>query len=135
MNEQIAGRGQQWLDGAAMGASLLCLIHCLVLPVLIVAVPMLAAFLTLPESFHALAFAFAVPTSAVALGLGFRRHRNPLPLVVAAIGLPLLGAGAFLPISPWLEASLSTSGALLLAIGHGLNWNVATRGTGAPLAC
>lgn len=127
MERQMAARRQQWLDGAAMGASLLCLAHCLLLPVLIVAVPMLAAFLTLPESFHALAFAFAVPTSAVALGLGFRRHRHPLPLVIAALGLPLLGAGAFLPTGPVVETALSVAGALLLALGHGWSWHASTR--------
>jgi hypothetical protein len=127
MNRRSAAQRQQWLDGAAMGASLLCLVHCMVLPALVVAVPMLAAFLTLPESFHALAFAFAVPTSALALGLGYRRHRHPLPLAIAAVGLPLLGAGAFLPTGPWLEMGLSVSGALLLALGHGWNWHAGLR--------
>jgi hypothetical protein len=132
MNRPTIAQRQQWLDGAAMGASLLCLVHCLVLPVLIVAVPMLAAFLTLPESFHAIAFAVAVPTSAVALGLGFRRHRHPLPIAIAGIGLPLLGAGAFLPAGPWLEVGLSVTGALLLALGHGWNWHAGIRPARAP---
>lgn len=127
MKQGTAAARQQWLDGAAMGASLLCLIHCLVLPALIVALPMFAAMLTLPESFHALAFAFAVPSSAVALGLGFRRHRHPLPLAIALLGFPLLGAGAFLATGPRLEVVLSVAGALLLALGHGWNWRASTR--------
>ncbi|MFZ3485392.1 MerC domain-containing protein [Sphingomonas sp. 3-13AW] len=131
MDRRPAVQRQHWLDAAAMGASLLCLMHCLLLPTLLVAVPMLAAFLTLPESFHALAFAFAVPTSALALGLGYRRHRHPLPLAIAAVGLPLLGAGAFLPTGPWLEMTLSVTGALLLALGHAWNWRAGMR----PATC
>lgn len=127
MNEQTAGRRQQWLDGVAMGASLLCLVHCLVLPVVILAVPMLAALFTLPESFHALAFAFALPTSAVALLLGYRRHHQSFPLVISAVGLALLGAGAYLHGSGWVEVVLSVFGALLLATGHAWNWQFGTR--------
>ena len=45
-------QGQRLFDGIAIGASILCMIHCLVLPVLIVLLPTLAAFFMMPEDFH-----------------------------------------------------------------------------------
>ncbi len=37
----------KWFDGLAVGASVLCLIHCLALPIVIAALPALAARLDL----------------------------------------------------------------------------------------
>ncbi|MFW1406273.1 MerC domain-containing protein, partial [Vibrio parahaemolyticus] len=64
-----------------MTASVLCLIHCLVLPAILVALPVLATMLAVPESFHAVAFALALPTSVLAMTLGHRRHGLRWPLV------------------------------------------------------
>lgn len=115
-------RGQKWLDSAAIGASGLCVIHCLVLPVLIVLLPSLTAFLAVPEPFHVWAVAFAVPTSIAALLAGYRRHRRARPTRFVVPGLLLLSAGAFAALSEDWETVLTVIGAVLLAIGHALNW-------------
>lgn len=112
----------RWLDGVAVTASVLCLIHCLVLPAILVALPVLATMLTVPESFHPFAFALALPTSMLAMTLGRRRHGLRWPLVVAAIGLTLLGIGAFAIESETMERAVSSVGALLLAVAHVGNW-------------
>lgn len=117
-----ASRRQRMLDGFAVTASVLCLIHCLLLPMLLVALPVLAAMLEVPESFHAAAFIVAVPTSALALLSGYRRHRAVHPAIVAFAGLALLGTGAFAVESENLERAISSIGAVLLAIGHVWNW-------------
>lgn len=124
-------QGQRLYDGVAIGASILCLIHCLVLPLLIVLLPTLAAFLAFPESFHLWALALAVPTSVLALTTGYRRHRRILPTAVALPGLVLLALGALLAPTDAMETMLSVAGALLLALGHGLNWK-ALHKSGAP---
>ena len=83
-------QGQRLFDGIAIGASILCMIHCLVLPVLIVLLPTLAAFFMMPEDFHVWALALAVPTSVLALATGYRRHRRIRPTIIALPGLGLL---------------------------------------------
>jgi hypothetical protein len=111
-----------WFDGLAVGASVLCLIHCLALPIVIAALPALAARLDLGEGFHLAVLAFALPVSAVALGEGWRRHRGLTPLFVGAAGLVLLAAG--LAFEDWVavETGVTVAGSLLLAGAHVANW-------------
>ncbi len=118
----MRARVLSWFDGLAVGASVLCLIHCLVLPILIAALPALAARLDLGEGFHLGVLAFALPISAVALGEGWRRHRGLTPLAVGAFGLMLLAAG--LAFEDWVavETGVTVAGSLLLAGAHVANW-------------
>lgn len=118
----IPAQRQQLYDGVAIGASILCLIHCLLLPVLIILVPTLAGFLAAPEEFHIWALALAVPTSVLALLTGYRRHHWVRPAMIAFPGLILLAAGALLAPSERAETLLSVVGAVLLALGHSVNW-------------
>lgn len=120
--------GAWLLDGLSIGASLACLVHCLVLPLAILLLPTLAAFLALPEAFHLWALAFAVPTSIIAMALGYRRHRRHRPWQLGAAGLALLAAGALLMPSEMAETALTVAGALLLSFGHVLNWRAAPHG-------
>lgn len=130
-----SGRRQRWLDGFAVTASVLCLIHCLVLPAILVALPVLATMLAVPESFHAIAFALALPTSALAIASGYRRHGRRWPFVVAGIGLTLLGTGAFAIDVEVAERVFSTAGAVLLAVAHVGNWRALSHRTATRLAC
>lgn len=115
-------------DALAVTASGLCLVHCLLLPLLVIAVPALAATLLLPERFHLWALMLAVPTSLAAVASGYARHRARHPSAIVAPGLVLLAAGALLAPTPVAETALTVAGALTLAIGHAANWR-AIRGT------
>lgn len=115
-------RRQRLLDGFAVTASLLCLLHCLVLPLLLIGLPVLATMLIVPEAFHAVAFLVAVPTSAAAMASGLARHGYAAPAIGAGIGLTLLGLGAFAIDGEMVERVVSTIGAVTLAVAHILNW-------------
>lgn len=118
----VLDKRQRLLDGFAVTASLLCLIHCLLLPLLLIAIPVLATMLVVPEAFHAVAFAIAVPTSLLALGAGYARHGRPVPAMLAVVALGLLGIGAFAIDSEIAERIVTSCGAVLLAAAHLLNW-------------
>lgn len=117
-----ARRRQRLLDGFAVTASLLCLVHCLLLPIVLIALPVLATILFVPEAFHALAFAVALPTSALAMAAGHARHGRYQPAVVALVGLLLLGVGAFAINEETAERIVTSIGAVTLAAAHLLNW-------------
>ncbi len=115
-------RRQRLLDGFAVTASMLCLIHCLVLPILLIALPVLATMLIVPEEFHTIAFAIAMPTSVLAMASGHARHLRVGPAMLAGAGLILLGAGAFAVDSETVERIATSIGAVTLAVAHILNW-------------
>jgi hypothetical protein len=123
------------LDGAAIAASALCLVHCLALPLVALLLPVLAVWVRWPEAFHLWALAFAVPTSIAALALGVRRHRQAAPLLLAGAGLALLAAGAVADVPELAETLLTVPGALLLAGAHLRNWRSRAYGCAAgPVA-
>lgn len=124
------GSGHGWLDGLSVGASLLCLIHCLALPILIAALPALARTLDLPEGFHLLVLAAAIPTSAVALAGGHRRHGALVPVFTGIAGLVLMTIGALFTSRAATETALTVAGSLLLAGAHIANWRLRTRAAG-----
>lgn len=115
---------QRLFDGLAIGASLLCLIHCLALPVLIALLPALASLLPIPEGFHLAALAFAVPASAIALANGYRQHGALLPAAIAALGLCLLGWGVLGGHDIATETGITVLGSVLLAGSHAYNWRL-----------
>lgn len=118
-------RGQRWLDGFAVTASVLCLIHCLILPALLLALPVLVTMLTVPESVHPVAFALALLTSALAIASGDRHHGVRWPVFVAGPGLTLLGVGALAIEMEEVERAVSSAGAVLLALSHGAGTRLA----------
>lgn len=120
---------QRLMDGVAIGASGLCLVHCLLMPALLLALPALGAYFALPEEFHFWALLVAVPTSVLALLFGFPQHRRLLPAIFAVTGLALLiAAEAVFHDSP-LETWVTVPGSLLLAAGHILNLRFVRRAT------
>lgn len=112
----------KWFDGFAVGASALCLIHCLALPLLIAALPAIASRFDPGEAFHLGVLLFAIPTSAFALIEGWRRHRGAAPLFVGSAGLALLALG--LAFENWVavETGVTVAGSMLLAGAHIVNW-------------
>jgi hypothetical protein len=85
-----ANRLQPLADKTAITLSLLCALHCLALPLLLVVLPALSGLALADERFHLWLVLVVIPISAFALTLGCRRHRNGLVLLSGAGGLALL---------------------------------------------
>ena len=77
-------------DKAAIGLSMLCVVHCLVTPVAIVMFPALGATFLEDESFHYALLLLVLPTSLFSLGLGCRKHGHRDILFLGIFGLFLL---------------------------------------------
>jgi glucose-6-phosphate-specific signal transduction histidine kinase len=113
------------LDGMAIALSAACVIHCLLLPVLIILFPILGSTVLADESFHRLLLVLIIPSSALAFYLGCRQHGDGSVLwlgltgillitLAAAVGVAGLGAGG--------EKLLTGAGGALLASGHVINF-------------
>lgn len=116
----MAPRKSKWLDFASMGISGLCVIHCVLLPVLVAALPFLG-MISQNEAVHKILVIIAIPLSVLALWRsgGWRRTGITAPM---ATGLLMLALAAFLiELDPY-EAYLSVIGALLVAGSHAVNY-------------
>lgn len=109
------------LDFIGFSTSLLCAIHCAVLPLLISILP-LAGFQFLKNpwvefSITLLSFILA----SVALLRGFNTHKNKSPLVIVSLGFVLIFLGHLFESSR-LGILLLTIGAMAIAFAHYRNW-------------
>lgn len=77
-------------DKSAIGLSALCMIHCLLLPLLLILVPSLAVLGLDDESFHLWMVIAVVPTSFYALTLGCKQHKRYRFLSTGFTGLAFL---------------------------------------------
>lgn len=115
-------RAGNWFDGIAIGISMACMVHCLILPLIVALMPAWSRWLDVPESFHLLVLLSAVPLSTMVLWrASCRLTRGRLPFALGMAGLGLMGAGV--AIEGWsIEPAVTTVGALSLAAAHLINW-------------
>ena len=112
---------EDWLDRGALAASGLCLLHCLLLPVVLALLPALETAAGTRPWFHQLLFALIVPTSGLALVLGWLRRRIRTAFLMGASGVGLLLTGMLAGEGSG-ETIATVCGSLLLAGAHVINW-------------
>ena len=104
-----------------MGMSSFCVLHCLVTPVLLISIPVLASTIVADETFHKILLVFVLPASALALLLGCRRHKDWIVLSLGALGLTQLAVIAFVGhelLGETGETAATVVSSLVLAVSH-----------------
>jgi hypothetical protein len=80
-------------DRLAMLLSSLCVIHCLLTPILLISIPALAGVSILnDETFHQILLFFVLPIGIFALSLGYLHHKNKWVVFAGVFGLTLLSS-------------------------------------------
>lgn len=127
---------QAFSDKFAMILSSLCVVHCLLTPLLLIAIPSLAGVAMLTdETFHHLLLYFVVPVGFVALLMGFTHHRtlwvvcfgltglmvlsSPLVLEMLGLGHEVLGENG--------ETVVTVIGSLFVVAAHIVNLRLSKR--------
>lgn len=113
---------QNSLDAAAAGASGLCLLHCLFLPLVIVILPAMSTMAGATETLHLISLIFVIPVSLTALGTGARRTGSLTWLFAGCAALILLILGAIFENSRVAGLALTILGSSLLIACHIQNW-------------
>lgn len=111
------------IDGAAIGLSTLCIVHCLALPLLAATSP-LVANLAGAEWLHRGLVLIATPISLLALS---RIQGGPFTLAfggLVSVGLSLLFLGAFVEPLHDFETVFTVCGALVLSVAHFIRWKI-----------
>ena len=113
------------IDKAAIGLSLLCVVHCVLTPIAIVMFPAVGATVLDDERFHDALVLFVLPISIYSLGLGYRKHRHRQILLLGFIGLFLMSLISILGeaiLGEIREAVLTMIGATIVAVAHFRNF-------------
>jgi len=106
-------------DRLGLALSGLCVTHCLLAMVLVSALGLGGEVLLSPV-WHRIGLALAIAVGAVAVGLGVLRHGQMKPLVIALIGLGLMGM-ALVVEHGMPEVVLTIMGVCLVGWAHILN--------------
>ncbi|GAB2512271.1 MerC domain-containing protein [Lysobacter humi (ex Lee et al. 2017)] len=116
-------------DRVGFAASVLCAIHCALLPLALAAVPVLGlklgGVIDLDQAFVVFATVLGVTT----LSFGYRRHRAFRAWAFLVPGIVLVWAGAFGPLHAHgvTHTLLMTVGGLALAAAHVVNLRLSHR--------
>lgn len=115
-------------DKFAIGLSMLCTVHCLLLPLVVTLLPNLSALNLTDERFHIWMIAAVLPSSIYALSMGCKQHQRHSVLVLGIIGLLLLISGLFVGqfLGEWAEKFFTVIGAITLASVHLWNYQLCT---------
>lgn len=112
----------QVLDRVAIGLSGLCVLHCLALPVILIAAPFLGGFAD--DHLHAQMLVLVLPISVIALATGFRRHQNRHIIAWAVVGMVLLVLGGTVMHAQFglvMDRVFTIGGSAVLAVAHWYN--------------
>ena len=141
---------QSILDKAAVCLSMICVIHCIGLPILLVLLPGLkvipaveaanccphgdetVAFSSM-ANFHMLMVLAVVPTSAYALITGYVQHRRFPVVITGLFGITILAVGAILGaqvLGSDAERALTVAGSTAVACAHVWNFSLCRKCTG-----
>jgi hypothetical protein len=121
------GKYSSRLDNAGMTASILCAIHCAIVPLLITVLPLAGlGFLANPLiEWSMIIFALCIGTYAIGLSY-LRTHHRPLPAILLAAGfLDIIAGHAF--VHGWHEAIVVPIGGLLIATAHFFNFRYSAK--------
>lgn len=120
------------LDKLSIGLSAVCLIHCLVLPLLLLFAPLgIIPFLTEEEVVHKSLLYVVLPLSSYTLILGCKKHKNFKILGLGLSGLSILIISTLFghdTLGHEGEKYASVVGSIIIAISHYLNHKSCKKG-------
>lgn len=121
---------QLLLDRVGISLSGLCVLHCLLLPVLLALLPMWGLGEAVHAWLHPVFAVVLVPTTFLAAAVGFARHESFNAVGLLAAGLTAIVVAGFLGHDrpgTVVETAITVLGSALLIAGHIVNWRLGVR--------
>lgn len=112
------------LDKIGLFLSALCALHCVLTPIIILSIPMMARYYLGSPLFHLVMAIMIIPVGLAAFISGVRHHKNKRVLYYGVPGLLIIGLVPFLVHSlglPLNEVLLMLLGSYLLIRAHWIN--------------
>lgn len=112
------------LDSLGFFTSLLCAVHCILTPLLIIILPLIGNSFLTSEAFESLIIGMSILLVFSSLIKSYiQNHKKRFPLILAFLGAILL-ASTYLVDTHFLEVSLSMIGGSCIAFSHLKNWKL-----------
>jgi len=122
----------RYLDKMGIGVSILCAVHCAILPLIITMLPLLGLEVFANPLLESAIITISLIIGITSLSSAFVQHRNRLPLALMVTGFVSIFTGRYL-IGENLEWLFLTSGGLTVAISHYINWQLIKRRSASAL--
>ncbi len=109
-------------DHLAITLSGLCLVHCLLLPFIIVALPLLVQFNG--KHFHLQILVAVIPVSLIAFAYAYPRHGNKTIIAWGLVGIAIMFIGGTIAHANYgavADTTLTMAGSVILATSHYFN--------------
>ena len=108
-------------DKIAISFSVVCALHCLLLPIIVIFLPAISATFLGSEDFHKTLFYFVIPSSIIALSLGCKTHGKYEVYSYGVIGIGTLLFASFFGhdyLGEIGEILFTLIGAGIVSLGH-----------------
>ena len=108
-------------DKIAISFSVVCALHCLLLPIAVIFLPSISATFLGTEDFHKILLYFVIPSSIIALSLGCKMHGKYEVYSYGFFGIGALLFASFFGhdyLGEVGEISLTLIGAGIVSLGH-----------------
>ena len=109
------------LDNIAIGFSVVCALHCLLLPIAVIFLPAISSTFLGSEDFHKTLLYFVIPSSIIALSLGCKMHGKYNVYLYGIFGIATLLSAVFFGHDYFGETGeriLTLLGAGIVSFGH-----------------
>ena len=109
------------LDNIAIGFSVTCALHCLLLPITVIFLPAISATFLGSEDFHRTLLYFVIPSSVIALSLGCKMHGKLHIYLYGIFGIATLLIASIFGHDYFGENGemvLTLFGACIVSLGH-----------------
>ena len=113
---------QKVLDKIGISLSFICLIHCLIIPILLIFFPIVNSISFISdEQFHWILFTLILPVAIISLFIGCMKHRNFWILLPSGLGILLLILGV---VFHDIEKVSTVLGGIMIAVSHIANYKL-----------
>ncbi|HJR11922.1 MAG TPA: MerC domain-containing protein [Rhodanobacteraceae bacterium] len=117
------------VDRVGATASLLCAVHCMLLPFVLALLPLIGLAFLAGHTFERIFVACAAALASASILVAYRRHRHPHALFLMVPGIVLLVLGVAIDINAHvvIHTTSVVTGGLLVASAHVTNLVLAHR--------
>ena len=114
-------------DKIAIGLSIACAAHCLLMPTFVLALPLFFSGQLDNELFHRLMLWVIVPVSLYALTSGYNNHKKIPIFYLGLAGILMLISAVTIEEIFLGEELITLLGSIIISLAHFLNWKNCTQ--------